>query len=175
MNGKSLGTQHNDIGNAKTRNQLRWFDVEYHAGYLEAIARSGGAVVARHKIETTGMPVRLAAQADRPATATKKPAADAWRADGQDLLHVRVAALDNKGRQVAVANNKVTFSVEGNARIVGVVNGDINSDELTVGNTRSLYNGTCTVILRSTRQAGNVSLTASAEGMKPVTMKLQTR
>ncbi|MBR6828244.1 MAG: DUF4982 domain-containing protein [Prevotella sp.] len=175
MNGKSLGTKKNDTGNAKMRNQIRWNDIAYQAGYLEAIARTGGKVVARHKIVTTGEAVRLTAQADRPATATKQPAADAWKADGTDLLHVRIAAVDKKGRQVATSREKVTFSVEGEARIVGVVNGDINSDELTVGNSRSLYNGTCTVILRATRQPGNVKLTAEAPGLKPVALKLLTR
>lgn len=72
-----------------------------------------------------------------------------------------------------VANQLVTFSVEGPAQLVGVVNGDINSDELTVGNQRSLYNGTCTAILRSAPQTGIVTLTASAPGLKPV--KLQMR
>ena len=117
----------------------------------------------------------LKAEADRPATLTKKPAADAWRADGEDLLHVRIVAVDKKGRQVKTETGEVTFKVEGEAEIVGVINGDINSDELTVGTKRSLYNGTCTVILRATRQAGRVTLTATAPNLKPVTLKLQTK
>ena len=69
----------------------------------------------------------------------------------------------------------VTFSVSGDARIVGVVNGDINSDEMMVGNQRRLYNGTCTVILRAGRTPGKVTLTATADQLKPVTLKLQTQ
>ena len=45
---------------------------------------------------------------------------------------------------------------------------------MTVGTKRSLYNGTCTVILRATRQAGPVTLSATVQGMKPATLKLQT-
>jgi beta-galactosidase len=92
-----------------------------------------------------------------------------------DLLHVKVTAVDKKGRLVQTTNQEVTFSVSGNAEIVGVINGDINSNEMTVGNKRSLYNGACTVILRSTRQAGPVTLTATAPGLKPVSMKMQTK
>ena len=175
LNGKSLGRQKNDVGNAKMRNQIRWNDVAYQPGTLEAVAYQDGKAVARHKIETTGPAVVLKAEADRPALVTKKPAADVWTADGMDLLHVQFTAVDKKGRCVQTENALVTFSVEGDARIVGVINGDIYSDELTVGNTRSLYNGKCTVILRAGRTPGKVTLTATAPGLKPVTLKLQTR
>ena len=163
LNGKSLGKKQNDLKNAKLRNQIRWNNIEYQPGKLEAIARNAGKVVARHQIETTGEAVRLIATCDN----------SSWKADGMDLQHVRIVAVDKKGRRMPVANQLVTFSVEGPAQLVGVVNGDINSDELTVGNQRSLYNGTCTAILRSAPQTGTVTLTASAPGLKPV--KLQMR
>jgi len=124
--------------------------------------------VARHKIETTGQPVKLIAEPDLSAPSS-------WKADGQDLMHVRVMAVDKKGRRVQTTAEDVTFDVEGNATIVGVINGDINSDEMTVGNHRKLYNGTCSVILRSTRQAGPVVLKAHAQGMKEVRLSLSTQ
>ena len=176
QNGKSLGKKSNDRGNAKMRNQIRWNDVNYVPGYLEAVARNGGNVVARHRIETTGEAVRLKAEADLPPLTKKSPAnADFWHADGIDLQHVRISAIDKKGRQVQTDNRLVTFAVEGPATIVGVINGDITSNEMTTGNTRSLFNGTCTVILRSTRQAGDVTLKAEAEGMKPLNIPLATK
>lgn len=175
LNRRSLGRKQNDMKNAKMRNQIRWNGIDYQPGILEAVAYREGRIVARHRIETTGEAVQLAAQTDRPAAVTKKPADNAWCADGMDLLHVKVTALDKKGRIVQTTDQEVTFSVNGNAQIVGVINGDINSNELTVGTKRSLYNGTCTVILRSTRQAGPVALTATAPGLKAVTLKLQTK
>ena len=177
LNGKSLGRKPNDVKNAKVRNQIHWNDIVYQPGTLEAIAYNNGRAVARHKIATTGDAVSLKAEADRPAAVTGKPAASAapWLADGLDLLHVKITALDKKGRLVQTTDQEVTFQVEGNADIVGVINGDINSDEMTVGNTRRLYNGSCVVILRASRQAGPVTLTASAPGLKPVKLKLQTK
>ena len=175
LNDKSIGRKQNNRNDAKQRNQIRWNDIVYQAGQLEAVAYNKGLVVARHRIETTGDAVMLKAEADRPAAVTKKPAADAWKADGEDLLHIRVIAVDKKGRRVQTANQELTFSVGGNAQIVGVINGDINSDEMTVGTHRSLYNGVCTVILRSTRQPGAVTLTATAPGLKSVSLRLQTR
>jgi beta-galactosidase len=165
LNGKSQGKQRNPVENPKLRNQIRWNAVVYQPGKLEALAWKNGKVVARHTIETTGKAVRLLAEPDKTAN---------WRADGSDLMHVRVVAVDGKGRRVAVAEEEVTFNVEGPASIVGVVNGDINSGEITVGNKRRLFNGTCTVILRASRQPGTVTLTASAPAMKAVKTKLLT-
>ena len=165
LNGKSLGRKQNPISDAKQRNQIRWDGITYEPGRLEAIAFENGKVVARHKIETTGDAKRLTAEADN----------NDWKADGTDLQHVRIVAIDGKGRRVQTCNNEVTFSVEGNAHIVGVTNGDIASDELNVADHRSLFGGTCTVILRSSQTSGPVSLTATSPGLKSVRLKLNTK
>ena len=163
-NGKSLGRKENPVDDPKMRNQIRWKDVHYEPGYLEAIARKDGQIVARHKIETTDEPVSLKAEPDN----------QQWKADGMDLQHVRIVAVDKKGRRVQTAGQRVEFSLEGDAKIAGVVNGDIYSSELTVGPSRLLYNGTCTVILRAGCTPGKVQLTATADGLKKTVVKLQT-
>jgi len=166
LNGRSLGTKKNPVDNAKMRNQMHWEKVPFEPGKLEALARKGGKVVARHQIETTGEATKLVAQADN----------DQWQADGTDLQHVRIVALDSKNRRVQTVADDVTFEVEGPAQIVAVSNGDINSDELCVGNKRRFFNGACSVILRASRQPGDIVLTATATGMKKkVKVKLQTR
>ena len=162
LNGRSLGTKPNPA-DAKHRNQVFWDGVEYQPGSLEAVARKNGKVVARHKIETTGEAVGLKAEPDNAN----------WQADGSDLQHIRIVAVDKKGRRVPVTGKEVSFDVQGDARIVGVINGDINSHEMTVGSRRSLFNGSCTVILRADRKAGPVVLTAASAGMKSAKLKLQ--
>ena len=166
VNGKTVGTMKNDKKNPRTRNKLKWNNVKYEKGYIEAIARTGGKIVARHRIETVGEAKKIIAAADN----------NEWKADGMDLQHVRVEAVDSKGRRVQGANNKLTFNVEGPAEIVGVINGDITSEELTVGNTRRLFNGTATVILRSTKQPGEVKLNIVADGLKGIkAMKMMSK
>ena len=182
LNGKSLGRKANPTADAKHRNQIRWDDIEYQPGYLEAVAYNGGRAIARHRIETTGDAVALKAEPDLAMNkktnnnklANSTSGGTTWLADGTDLQHVRIVAVDKKGRRVQTAAAKVNFAVEGDARIVGVINGDINSHELTVGNTRSLYNGSCTVILRAGRTPGKVTLTATAPDMKAATITMQT-
>ncbi len=165
VNGKSLGRKTNDKTNPRQRDRVKWDGVAYEPGYIEAVAMNGGKVVARHKIETTGDAVALAAEQDN----------QKWKADGNDLQHIRVVAADKKGRRVQTAQGKVEFSVEGPSTIVGVINGNMASDELSVGNSRELYNGTCTVILRSNREPGKVTLTATCDGLKMAKLSMTTR
>lgn len=164
VNGKSLGVKRNEISNPKNRDKIKWDGIQYEPGYIEAVARTAGKVVARHRIETTGKAVALKVVPDE----------ETWLADGTDLQHVSVYAVDSKGRTVPDADNLITFAVTGEARIVGVINGDITSDEMTVGNTRRLFNGTASVILRAGRQPGRITLDTSAEGLKSVKTKMMT-
>lgn len=166
INGKSVGRKKNDKSNPRGRNKIRWDGIKYTPGYIEARAykASGNKPSVVHRIETTASAVKLTAVADHLA----------WQADGIDLQHVRITAVDAKGRRDQSAKGLVNFAVEGPAEIAGVINGDITSDELSVGNSRSLYNGTCTVILRSKRALGKVTLTAKANGLKPIKLVLNT-
>jgi beta-galactosidase len=91
-----------------------------------------------------------------------------------DLQHVRVYAVDSKGRKVYDADNQLKFKVEGDARIVGVDNGNIVSDELHAVNERKLFRGSALVILRAGQSPDEITLTVEGEGCKPVKMKLQT-
>ena len=164
VNGKSMGTKQNDKKNVKTRNQIRWENIPYANGYCEAVAKNNGKIVARHKIETTGEAVKLVAIPDN----------NQWKADGTDLQHIRVYAVDKKGRRVYHAQQQLTFSISEGAEIVAVSNGDQKSNELNVTNKRSLYNGSTLVILRAGRKTSKPVLTIEADGFKTVKTKLQT-
>lgn len=162
VNGKSLGVKKNPA-EPKSRNKIRWNDVEYKKGYIEAVARTNGKVVARHKIETTGEAKKLKVTPD----------AIDWKADGMDLQHVRVEAVDSKGRRVNIASDVVRFEVEGDARIVAVTNGDNTSEELSNQNHRRLWNGSCMVILRAGKKGGPVKLKVMSDKYKTQTIELR--
>ena len=176
LNGKSLGVKQNSR-DPKQRARILWENIPYQSGTLTAVGKKDGKVVARHQLETTGEAVAL----------KLVPDAETWRADGQDLMHVRIYAVDKKGRRVVSpldqkAFSKLTFTVEGDADIVAVDNGNIASDELHIGQTqrvktadRSLYQGSALVILRSGTAAGKVELRATGERFKTQKILLQTK
>ena len=167
LNGKSLGRRSNNIENPKERNRIKWDSVPYEQGYLEALAYRAGEnkPVSRHRLETSGNAVKLTAKEDN----------HDWKADGNDLQHIVINAVDSKGRRDFGASDQLMFDVSGPAEIVGIINGDLNSEELTVGNTRRLYNGATTVILRSQPQAGTVTLNVNSPQFKPLKLKLETK
>ena len=90
-------------------------------------------------------------------------------------MHVRIEAVDSKGRRVPMTQDELKFEVEGDARIVAVSSGDHDSDELNVTNHRRLYNGSALVILRSGKASSKVTLKTTSETFKPVTTKLETK
>lgn len=170
LNGYSLGTQQNDRRNPKSRNKIVWTDIPYAAGRIVAIGRKAGREVARHELQTTGPAVRLQLEADNAA----------WRANGLDLQHVRVWAVDKQGRRTYDATQQVQFCLNGPATIVAVSSGDQDSNELNVPTpfgesreaARHLYQGSALCILRASQKPGKVTLSASADGLKPATLKL---
>ena len=176
LNGKSLGVKKNS-NNPKLRARIKWDNIAYAPGTLVAVAKKNGKVVARHQIETTGEAVAL----------KLVPDAENWHADGKDLMHVRVYAVDKKGRRVlnvkdAKAFDKLTFTVKGDANIVAVDNGNIASDELHIGKTqlvktiqRNLFQGSALVILRAGDKPGKIELSVAGEKMKAKKLVLNTK
>ena len=176
LNGKSLGVKKNS-NDPKLRARIKWDNIAYAPGALLAVARKNGKVVARHQIETTGEVVALKLVPDM----------ETWHADGKDLMHVRIYAVDKKGRRVlnvkdAKAFDKLTFTVKGDANIVAVDNGNIASDELHIGKTqleksiqRHLFQGSALVILRAGDKPGKIELSVEGEKMKAKMLVLNTK
>ena len=176
LNGKSLGVKKNST-DPKLRARIKWDNIAYAPGTLVAVAKKNGKVVARHQIETTGEAVAL----------KLVPDVETWHADGKDLMHVRIYAVDKKGRRVlnmkdAKAFDKLTFQVKGDANIVAVDNGNIASDELHIGKTqlektiqRNLFQGSALVILRAGNKPGKIELSVAGEKMKAKKLVLNTK
>ena len=164
LNGKSLGRKENPK-DSKKRNKIEWPNVIYNSGKLQAVAYKNGKAVARHQLETTGKAVKLIAEPDN----------SNWKADGQDLQHIRITAVDAKGRRVLLAADELRFSVDGDAHIVAVSNGDITSDELNVTDHRRLWQGSALVILRAGQSPSRITLHTTSQNFKPVITKLETK
>ena len=176
LNGKSLGVKKNS-NDPKLRARIKWDNIAYAPGTLVAVAKKNGKVVDCHQIETTGEAVALKLVPDM----------ETWHADGKDLMHVRIYAVDKKGRRVlnvkdAKAFDKLTFTVKGDANIVAVDNGNIASDELHIGKTqleksiqRNLFQGSALVILRAGDKPGKIELLVAGEKMKAKKLVLNTK
>jgi beta-galactosidase len=151
--GQSLGRQRMTSGT-----HVSW-QVLYDPGTLVAKAYRNGQLVATDTVATTGRAATLRLDVDRSTI----------DADGADVAVVNVAVVDGRGKVVPTAGNKVRFKVAGVGRNIGVGNGDPSCHEPDKADQRSAFNGLCQLIVQSTGKPGAITITASADGLAPVT------
>ncbi len=162
LNGQSLGRK------TMTKNShLQWL-VPYASGTLSAKGFQGGKVIAETKVETTGAPAAVQLAPDRATI----------HADGEDCSIVTVAVTDAQGRIVPVAGNLINFEIAGAGKIIGVGNGDPSCHEADVCTTpsakRSVFNGLAQVIVQAGKDAGDIQLTARADGLTETSLTIHT-
>jgi beta-galactosidase len=114
LNNKSLGKQI-----MKKNGNLSW-NVVYKPGTLVAKGYKNNTIFIEDKVETTKEPYAIQLITDRKE----------MNANGEDVSVVTVQITDNKGREVPIANNEVSFNLIGPGKIIGVGNGDPASHEI---------------------------------------------
>ena len=172
LNGRSLGK-----GKQSYRYLFTFDDVTYEPGTLEAVASDGS----RYKIETVGEPYQLK------LTAIENP--EGMKADGADMALFQVEVLDKQGRRCPLDDRLVHFELWGEGQWIGGIGTrdnkamqrpDTNRKEglLDAANTKNVsdnyvgaYNipvecGVARVLVRSTVNAGEIHLSACADGVK---------
>ncbi len=88
-------------------------------------------------------------------------------ANGKDAVVLNISVIDKQKREVPNANNLIHFSIKGDAKIIGVGNGDPSSHEQdkyddTVAQ-RYLFNGHCQVILQAGTSISMIHFEAKGE------------
>jgi beta-galactosidase len=161
LNGKSQGKKE-----MPRNSHLEW-SVVYEPGTLEAIALKNGRKITT-KVETTDEPFELVIT----------PYKTTMIADGMDASVINVSVIDKKGREVPDAQNLIKFSFKGNAKIIGVGNGDPSShepDKCIEGNwQRELFNGKCQVIIQTGLTQDIIKLEAKSDGLYPASTEIHS-
>lgn len=157
LNGVSLGRQ-----TVNPLHHLEW-KVKYAPGKLVAKGIYKGKVIETER-ETTGAPYSVRLSADRSKIT----------ADNADLSVVKVEIVDAEGRVVPNADNKVTFTLRGPGKLIGVGNGDPSCHEADKGDSRSAFNGLAQAIVQSTHQPGVIEFRAESSRLKPFTIRIKS-
>ncbi len=157
VNGKKLGRQQ-----MPKNGHLKW-KATYKPGKVVAYGYKNGKRILTQTIETTKPADKIVMKADRQQI----------KADGRDVAVVTVELHDAKGRRVPDACQDVRFQLTGNGRIIGVGNGDpayAGPDHPKDKDCRqfavSVFNGYAQVIIQSSKEAGNIQLQCSGDGLK---------
>ena len=160
LNGKSLGKK------SKQGEELHLvWKVPFEAGTVKSVSRKAGKVVLEKEIKTAGAAAQLVAKADRSTIA----------ADGEDLSFITVDVTDENGILVPDAMNQIQFEISGNAKIVGVDNGNPVSHESMKGTSIKAFYGKCLVVVQAGEKSGDVVLTAKADGLKESKVKINLK
>ena len=159
LNGKSLGVKAVPIWDFPS------WDVPYEPGCLEAIATWPDGTVSRFARHTSGAAKRLVLEVDD-VTPSLAP---------NQVLPIRVRAVDADGREVPNASHLIQFRTEGSLKIVGVGNGDPNCLESETGCSRSLYHGLAQVLIEAVPEVAQAeaALIAVAEGLESARLEFQ--
>ena len=123
-----------------------------------------GSTEGNASVTTTGKAAKLKADADR-KTIT---------ADGKDLSYIEVDVTDTNGHIVPDAANRVTFDVKGAGKLVGVDNGSSPDHDSYQADNRKAFSGKVLAIVQSTKEAGEITVTAKADGLQSSTVKIAT-
>ena len=165
VNGKKIGRK-----SMPKNGHLSWTAV-YEPGMVKAIGYKNGKKVMTQEIETTGEPARIVLTPDH----------SVFRSDiKKDVVVVCVELQDKKGRFVPTACNELEFTVTGPVRILGVGNGspayqsterpsDVNARTYQV----KTFNGLAQILLQSTGEEGEVTMTVSSENINDAFLVLK--
>ena len=155
INGESQGFGRQDYRFLYTFDSIQW-----KPGIVEAVSyNEAGKEVSRAALKTAGKPHHLK------LTRMANPAGSF--ADGHDIVIVQVEVVDAEGNRCPLANDMVEFTLEGPAEWRGgIAQGPGNYAFAT---SLPVECGITRVLVRSTTEAGEVKLTAKAQGLDTAT------
>jgi beta-galactosidase len=151
VNGVSIGSK--PAGTAQKNKAV--FEVTYKPGKIEAVGYSHGKETGRVSLVTAGTPAALRLTPDRSTI----------QSSFGDLAYITVEVVDAKGVTNKASVLEVSFEVSGAGELMAVGTANPISEELYVGNKRKAFEGRLMAVVRSTGQAGDITVKASAEGL----------
>lgn len=161
VNGRSLG-----FGAQSNRFLYTFNDVSWQAGTINAIGYdSNGKQVCSSQIKTSGEPFAL-----RLKSITHP---EGMQANGHDLALIKVEVMDAKGIRCPTALNMIRFSINGPAEWRGGM--AQGPDNYILSKELPVECGVNRVLVRSTGDAGLITIKVEADGLKPATISILSK
>ena len=164
FNGTSLGRK--SIDHAHGRQLYAQWKIPYKRGELVLIAYDeSDKEIARDTVRSFDDPASIKLVCDKKSV----------RANGEDLAFIEISLADANGTFVANARNRITVSVSGPGRLVGLDNGDSTDYEEYKGTSRLLFSGKLLAIVASTDEPGTITVTANSEGLPSQSISIESK
>ncbi len=140
-------------------------DIAFEAGTIKAVGFKNGQAVCQEELKTAGAAKRL--------KLTPITGPGGLRADHADVALIDVEVVDDQGERYPTDEGRVDFQVSGACIWRGGYNsGIINSTNNLYVNTECGINR---VSLRSTLEAGKITVTATRKGLEPATVEIESK
>lgn len=160
VNGKSLG-----YGEQSSRFLYTFKNISWKAGTIAAVGYdANGKKLCTAKHETAGEPFAVKLTQINPAKLLV--------ANGADLALVEVEVVDAKGNRCTTALNEIQFTLNGAAEWRGGI--AQGPDNYILSKTLPVECGVNRFLIRSTTLAGNIVVTAKANGLKDAVLNLKS-
>ncbi|MDQ3813187.1 MAG: DUF4982 domain-containing protein, partial [Armatimonadota bacterium] len=161
VNGQSKG-----FGKQEYRFLFTFPDIQWQPGTIRAVGYdAAGKQLCEDTKKTAGEPAAI--------RLTPRTGPQGLQADGADLAMVDVEVIDAQGNRCPTALNLITFALSGPAEWRGGIGQ--GPDNYILSKSLPVECGINRVIVRSRPQAGTISLTATAEGLKPATIEITSK
>ena len=128
-------------------------------GSVKAEGLVGGAVAAVHELHAPGVPTQLVLVLD--------DCGYEMTADGSDWIRVYAHICDARGTTYPYGDDEVTFAVSGEGSFIG--------DASILANPARAAAGIATGLVRSSKNAGEIVVEASAFGLKSATLRFSSK
>jgi beta-galactosidase len=88
---------------------------------------------------------------------------------------VPVSILDAQGRLVPNTDNRVSFHLTGDGRILGVGNGNPSDHDPDKAEQRNAFHGRCMAVIQAGSHPAVLQLTVTSPGLTPASIAFQTQ
>jgi beta-galactosidase len=102
-----------------------------------------------------------------------QPLGYALTPDWNDITYVTATLVDANGTVLPDTTTVVHFKTTGPASLIAVDNGNLLDHDPFHADQRKLYDGSAIAILRATAPTGDITITATVDGLPPATLKLK--
>ena len=140
------------------------FDVPYVIGELMAVGVKDNKEVEKTYLKTAGNAAKIKLSADRNRVV----------ANGQDLTFITVEVADESGLLQPNAENKLHFIIDGPGVIAGVDNANLKDIDPYVATSRKAWHGRALIVIKSTKNVGDIKLTVSSTGLADASVTIQS-
>jgi len=120
------------------------------------VGLNNGKEAARYSVQTSGRSQTIIATSDKHILSGNK-----------DLAQIVVQIVDNNGTPVVLADDEVTCTISGPARLLGLESASNTDMTNQRDNIQRVYNGRMLAYIRATGDAGSVVITFSAPWLEP--------